>query len=154
MNPKQEDPHRYEDMLDLPHPVSRTHPPMPVKDRAAQFSPFAALTGYEETIRETERRTEERRELDEDEKAILNGKLRELEAHLDERPEVTLTCFRPDEKKAGGAYVTVTGRVRRIDRYERRIRMEDGESVRIRDIVGLEGTFSDGEPPQPTSPEG
>ena len=103
MNPKQEDPHRYEDMLDLPRPVSRTHPPMPVKDRAAQFSPFAALTGYEETIRETERRTEERRELDEDEKAILNGRLRELEAHLNERPEVTFTCFRPDEKKAGGA---------------------------------------------------
>lgn len=154
MNPKQEDPHRYEDMLDLPRPVSRTHPPMPVKDRAAQFSPFAALTGYEETIRETERRTEERRELDEDEKAILNGRLRELEAHLNERPEVTFTCFRPDEKKAGGAYVTVTGRVRRIDRYERRIRMEDGESVRIRDIVGLEGTFSDGEPQQPVSPEG
>ena len=139
MNPKQEDPHRYEDMLDLPHPVSRTHPPMPVKDRAAQFSPFAALTGYEETIRETERRTEERRELDEDEKAILNGKLRELEAHLDERPEVTFTCFRPDEKKAGGAYVTVSGVIKRLDDCARLIILRDGTHIPADDILEVRG---------------
>ena len=100
----------YGDIIDLPRPVSRTHPPRPMLNRAAQFAPFAALTGYDAAVEETARLTEEEVYLDESEIAALNEKLARLEAALPNPPAVQITCFRPDERKSGGSFETVTGR--------------------------------------------
>lgn len=127
----------YEDILYLPHHVSTTHPHMPTADRAAQFSAFAALTGYEEVIREEGRLTEERIELDEDAKALLDEKLQMLQERIEEDPEAVITYFCPDGKKAGGSYVTVRGRVRKIDPYERVLVMTDGTRIAVEEIVQL-----------------
>ena len=110
---------KYGDIIHLPHPVSEKHPRMPMQDRAAQFSPFAALTGYEEAIYETGRLTEERAELDEEEKAILDRKQRLLLEKLDELPTLTVTYFVPDEKKSGGAYIRKAGNLKKINPSER-----------------------------------
>lgn len=129
----------YDDIIMLPRPVSSAHPAMPVADRAAQFMPFAALTGYGEAIDETGRRTEERMELDEDEACVLDEKLRRLQERAEECREVSVTYFQPDARKAGGAYVTITGRIRKIDGYKRSLVMEDGMHIPFGEIVGLEG---------------
>ena len=100
----------YDDIIRLPHHVSRNHPQMPMLDRAAQFAPFAALAGYEAAVAETARRTAERRELSPQKTEELNRRLAALIARLPERPEATVEYFVPDERKAGGAYVTVSGR--------------------------------------------
>ena len=100
----------YDDIIRLPHHVSQNHPQMSLRDRAAQFAPFAALTGYEAAVGETARLTAERRELDAQEAEELNRRLAALIARLPERPEVTVEYFVPDDRKAGGAYVSVTGR--------------------------------------------
>lgn len=134
---RKEDDHKYDDIIYLEHPTSRRHPRMPVADRAAQFSPFAALTGYDAAIKETARKTERRVELDEYEKAVLDERLRELAAHLDEQPVVTITYFQPDERKEGGAYLTTEGIVRKIDPFERCIVMMDGQKIPIEDISSL-----------------
>ena len=118
-----------DDIIHLPHHVSQNHPQMPLRDRAAQFAPFAALTGYEAAVGETARLTAERRELDPQEAAELNRRLTDLAARLKDRPEVTVEYFVPDERKAGGAYVTVTGRVRHISVSERLLVMEDGTVI-------------------------
>lgn len=99
------DPHRYDDMLHLPHPTSQKHPRMPISDRAAQFSPFAALTGHEAAVKETARLTDQKIELDESKKAILDAKLQMIVEQIKSQPIVTITYFVPDEKKAGGAYL-------------------------------------------------
>ncbi len=125
---------RYDDLLGLPHPVSRRHPPMSRRDRAAQFAPFAALTGFDGVLDETGRRTEERVELDETRQAELDAVLRLLGSCVSEHPLAAFTYFRPDARKAGGAYVTVSGRVRRIDEVERRIRLTDGSEVPIDEL--------------------
>ncbi len=138
---KESQTHNYDDIIDLPHPTSPVHPAMLVADRAAQFMPFAALTGYGEAIDETGRRTEERAELEEDEYSLLDEKLQLLQERSDQRPEISVTYFRPDARKAGGAYVTVTGRIRKIDGYERSLVMEDGTKIPLREIVGLEGAL-------------
>ena len=117
MNQPDADSHRYDDIIHLPHHVSTAHPPMPAADRAAQFSPFAALTGHEAAIRETARLTDERAELDENAKAVLDEKLRMIQEMLPAHPEITVTYFQPDAKKSGGAYVSVTGRVKKLDLY-------------------------------------
>lgn len=132
------DPHRYDDIMDLPHHVSKTHPQMPLSVRAAQFSPFAALTGYDAAIRETARLTEEKIELDEYEKAALNEKLLFLQEHLKEQPAAAITFFRPDAKKAGGAYLTVSGKVKKIDAYENLLFLVDGTTVPVDDIIEIE----------------
>lgn len=131
-------PNRYDDIIDLSHHVSQTHPQMPVSDRAAQFAPFAALTGYDAAVKETARLTEERIELEEYEKMVLNEKLLLLQEQLQKRPAATITFFQPDEKKAGGSYVTVSGNIKKIDAYEGRIVLMDGMKVPIADIIGLE----------------
>ena len=105
----EKDEHRYDDIIDLPHHTSKKHPRMPLLDRAAQFAPFAALTGHEAAIKETARLTEEEIELDENRKELLDLRLQQLQECLAEQPMVTVTYFKPDEKKAGGAYVSVTG---------------------------------------------
>ena len=104
----------YEDILNLPHHVSETRPRMSMEDRAAQFSPFAALTGYDAAIAETARRTDRFVPLEEDRKAVLNGKLQLLAELQDTRPEIALTYFEPDERKPGGVYRRITGRVKRV----------------------------------------
>lgn len=135
------DEHRYDDIIDLPHHVSTKHPHMAPIDRAAQFSPFAALTGHDEAIRETERLTEERAQLDENSKELLDARLQILREHLSERPEVTFTFFEPDAKKNGGSYVTATGKVKKIDAYEAKIFLDDGTGISIDEIVAIEGTM-------------
>ena len=125
---------RYDDIINLPHHVSPTRQRMSMHDRAAQFAPFAALTGYEAAVGETARLTAERRELDAQEAEELNRRLAELIARLPERPEVTIEYFVPDERKAGGAYVTVTGRVRHISIAERVLVMEDETVIPMEDV--------------------
>ncbi len=141
---------QYEDMLDLPHPVSAAHPQMSRQDRAAQFAPFSALTGHGAAIRETARLTDERMELDEYEKAELDRKLRLLRDTLRDqqktpycdsirnRPAVTIEYFLPDEKKTGGSYVKAVGIVKRIDDYRHELVMEDGMAIPVGEIVALE----------------
>lgn len=133
------DEHKYDDIIDLPHHVSTRHPQMSPMDRAAQFSPFAALTGHDAAIKEMARLTEERGELDESRKEELNERLWLIRERLSERPEITFTYFKPDEKKSGGAYLTVTGKVKRIDEYEHQIHLEDGIILLIENIFSIEG---------------
>lgn len=129
----------YEDIIGLPHHVSRTHPHMAPLDRAAQFSPFAALTGHEAAIAETARLTEERVELDEDRKIVLDEKLQILRSHLTERPGIAITYFKPDEKKEGGAYLTACGSIKKIDEYAGCLVMEDETILPIADLFAIEG---------------
>lgn len=135
MNPKDE--HKYDDIIHLPHHVSERRAPMSMTDRAAQFSPFAALTGYDATIQETGRLTDARIELDEGGKALLDEKLRRIASMLDTQPTVTLTCFRPDERKTGGAYIQVTGRVKKIDPYEQALVLTDKTAIPIDEIYDI-----------------
>ena len=128
----------YDDILHLPHHVSTKHPRMSNLNRAAQFSPFAALTGYEATIQEAARQTDRRIELDEDTKARLNEKLRLLSDLQDERPVVTFTCFVPDQRKDGGAYVTMAGTIKRIDEASHTIALTDGRAIFIEDIYEID----------------
>lgn len=129
----------YEDMIHLPHHVSATHPPMDIIDRAAQFSPFAALTGYESAIRETARLTDARVELDESVMESLRERLQIIVDKMEERPRIEVTYFQPDEKKGGGAYVTVTEIVKKIDLYNRNLIMMNGDRILIDDIVEIGG---------------
>ena len=129
----------YEDIVDLPHHVSRKHPQPTMADRAARFAPFAAITGYEEMVLEEARITDDRIELDENSKAALNEKLNMILEFIDEQSEVSITYFEPDKRKAGGAYVTVTGTVKRIDEYEHLVIMTDGKKINIDDIYNLQG---------------
>ena len=135
---RENDEHRYDDIIDLPHHVSRKHPQMPLMDRAAQFAPFAALTGHEAAIKETARLTEEEIELDENSKELLDLRLQKLQEHLAEQPTVTVTYFCPDEKKAGGSYETVTGKVKKVDGYAGELVFTDGRRVELKNIVELE----------------
>lgn len=133
-----DDLHRYDDILHLPHHVSTVHPPMPVLDRAAQFAPFAALTGHGEAIRETARLTEEKIELDENCLTELDGKLQMIKERLASGPVIMVTYFKPDGKKQGGAYVTIKGRVKKINEYAHTLIMEDGEEIPLDDIAGID----------------
>ena len=128
----------YADIIDLPHHGSKRHPQMPMEKRAAQFSPFAAMLGHDVAIRETARFTEEQMELSEDEKAVIDSKLQMLQAHIKEQPEVTVTYFQPDEKKSGGAYVTVTGSAKKIDDMKKLLILRNGMSIPICTILSLE----------------
>ncbi len=112
---------------------------MPLADRAAQFSPFAALTGHEEAIRETARQTEEFVELEEDRKEEINEKLQWIRENQAKRPEIEVTCFQPDTRKSGGSYVTVCGRVKRIDEIEQQILLTDGTRIAIERIFAIQG---------------
>jgi hypothetical protein len=130
---------KYEDMIHLPHHVSATHPPMDIINRAAQFSPFAALTGYESAIRETARLTDARVELDEDMKETLRDRIQIIVDKAEEGPRIEVTYFQPDEKKDGGAYVTVIEMLKKIDLYKRILIMKDGNRIPINDIVEIGG---------------
>lgn len=128
----------YDDILDLPHPTSAKHPRMPLSDRAAQFSPFAALSGHGAAIAETARLTDRRIELDEDTKAELDRKQKLLLALIAEQPEITVTWFQPDEKKEGGRYVTTMGRLKRIDEARRVLLLADQTAIPLDAIMGIE----------------
>ena len=129
----------YEDIINLPHHVSKTRPQMSMIDRAAQFSPFAALTGYDAAIKETGRLTDEKIEMDEEALNILNMKFHLLVDRLADEPEITFTYFKPDERKAGGAYIDVTGKVKKVDDFERLIVMQNGTKMPMDDILNIEG---------------
>ena len=128
----------YDDIIHLPHHVSSRRPQMPMSDRAAQFSPFAALTGYDDAIRETGRLTEQKILLDEEALARLDEKFRLLQDHLKEYPEIRVTYFKPDERKDGGAYLTVSGAIRKLRNFEREILLYDGTRIPMDDILEME----------------
>ena len=127
----------YDDILHLPHPTSKRHPRMPIVDRAAQFSPFAALTGHRAAIEETARVTDRRIELDEDAKEQLDQTLQLLLERIDEQPEITVTWFSPDKKKAGGQYHTATGKLKRIDTQASRLILTDGNQIPLEDLLEI-----------------
>ena len=129
----------YDDIIDLPHPTSAKHPRMPLPDRAAQFSPFAALAGHGAAIAETARLTDRRIELDEDTRAELDRKQRILMEFLAEQPEITITWFRPDGKKEGGRYAATTGRLKRIDETRRVLLLADQTAIPLEDVLAIEG---------------
>lgn len=128
----------YDDIINLPHHISTKRPQMSMLDRAAQFSPFAALTGYDAAIKETGRLTDEKIEMDEDGLQALNLKYQLLVDVLDEEHEVTFCYYKPDERKAGGAYITKTGSVKKIDVYERIITLIDGTMIPMDDVIDIE----------------
>lgn len=130
---------KYDDIINLPHHVSKTRPRMKALDRAAQFSPFAALTGHDAAVKETARLTHKRVELDEYMKEALSHKLQIIEERLEGKPEITITYFQPDPKKKGGSYVTFTGRVIKIDLFEGTLIMNDGRVIPIEEIISIEG---------------
>ena len=130
---------KYREIIGLPHHVSKTRPQMPMSDRAAQFAPFAALTGYDSAIKETGRLTDERIELDEEALTTLDMKYQLLMDVLDDEPEVSITYFQPDERKTGGKYVSATGAVKKVDDFERRIIMQDGLKILIDDVLSIDG---------------
>lgn len=127
----------YEDILHLPHHVSSRRPRMPIADRAAQFTPFAAVVGHETAVKEAARHTDQRKELDEMEKAIIDDKLRVIEAQLPESIEVRIVYFKSDKLKAGGQYVTKVGKVKKLDSYEREVLMVDGTRIAVEEIYSI-----------------
>lgn len=126
---------RYDDIIDLPHPVSQRHPQMPLADRAAQFSPFAALTGLDAALQETARLTDQRITLDEYEQAELDKTLQALREAAPQHPAVEITYFQPDARKAGGQYVTSVGHVKRIAEYEQQLILTEGTSIPLAEII-------------------
>ena len=128
---------RYDEIMELPHHVSKTRPQMPMSDRAAQFAPFAALTGYDSAIKETGRLTDERIELDEEALTALDRKYQLLMDTLDDEPEVTIIYFQPDARKAGGQYVSATGTVKKVDTFGRRILLQDGTRIPLDSVYDL-----------------
>ena len=129
---------KYKDIIDLPHHQSLRRPRMAMIDRAAQFSPFAALTGHNDAIIETARLTDRKIELDEGTKSIINEKIQMISDFLFEKPTVTFTHFEPDIKKEGGTYLNTTGTVKRIDEFKREIILTDGRIILIEHIYDIE----------------
>lgn len=134
---------KYKDIIDLPHKQSSKRPHMSLSDRAAQFAPFAALTGYDDAIVETGRLTDQKIELSEEALDQLNMKYQILLAHLADKAEIVLTYFVPDKNKSGGAYVEKEGVVKRLDTFERQIVLYDGTKIRMDDVLSIRGDFFD-----------
>lgn len=127
----------YDDIVHLPHHTSKKRKQMPQQDRAAQFAPFAALTGYDAAIEETARRTDQRVELDENEKQLLNARLQVIEDHLGENFQVSITYFIPDKQKPGGSYRTEIGIVKKILPTEQLLQMSSGTTISVNDILSI-----------------
>ena len=130
---------KYNDIIHLPHHVSKNRPQMPIMVRAAQFSPFAALTGHEAAIKETARLTKQRIELEEDKKRFLNEKMLMLIENLKNLPKVRVTYFQEDERKEGGSYLCTAERIKKIDIYNRRMIFQDGLNIGLDDILDISG---------------
>ena len=133
-----QDEHRYDDMMHLPHHQSTKRAHMSLHDRAAQFAPFAALTGHEAAIEETARLTEDEITLDDTALADINDRLYEISQHLLEQWKVSVTYFRPDAKKQGGAYLTDVGTIRKINEIEQFIIMDSGICIKMEQIIKIE----------------
>lgn len=131
----------YSDIIDLPHPTSSKRLPMPLINRAAQFAPFAALSGYDAAIQETGRLTDGFIDLDECSQAALNERLRLIRERMQDQPEVIVVYFCPDAHKSGGAYLTAVGRVRKIDEYRKSIIMSDGLEIPFLSIYSISGAM-------------
>lgn len=127
----------YDDIIDLPHPVSRKHPQMAREDRAAQFAPFAALTGYEAAVKEAARRTEEKIQLSEEEKNALDQTLQTILQQPGPGTELSVTWFLPDTKKSGGSYRTTAGFIKKVDAFARSILLQDGTRIPMDDILEI-----------------
>ena len=128
----------YDDIINLPHPTSERHPRMPMANRAAQFSPFQALTGYDAAVKETARLTEAKAELTEEEQSALNAKIQLLADRLSSQPSAVFTYFQPDSKKEGGTYHTVHGTVKKIDGYTGEVVLTDGRRIPVGDILDIQ----------------
>lgn len=135
--------HDYDDIINLPHHVSKTHPHMSLADRAAQFSPFAALTGYEEAIKEAGRIVDEKIELSEEEKEEINRQLNYLNEHKKDNIQITITYFLKDMKKSGGSYRQITSNLKRLDEIEKTILLADNTILRIDDIRKIQSPLFD-----------
>ena len=133
----------YDDIIDMKRPLSRRADKMSISDRAAQFSPFAALSGYEEAVEETARLTDVKKTLTEEAVAVINAKLQVVLRHLDKGPRLKICYFIPDARKSGGEYVTIRGTVKRIDEYEGCLIMGDGLVIPLDQIREIEGKIFD-----------
>lgn len=129
----------YEDIIHLPHHISKTRPQMTLIERAAQFAPFSALTGYDDAVKETARFTSEKLELDDSAISRLNEKLQLAIRKIKDEPVITITFFVPDKKKDGGSYIDVTGVIKNIDEYERKIIFKDNTKIPIDEIYNIDG---------------
>ncbi|MBQ8001203.1 MAG: YolD-like family protein [Ruminococcus sp.] len=129
----------YKDIIHLPHYTSKTRPRMSVYNRAAQFSPFAALTGYDEAVKETARFTDDKAELDEYQIEVINNKLNIALEKKDQNPVLSITFFKPDSRKKGGEYITVSGIIKRIDETSHTVVLTDGSEIPIRLIYDING---------------
>lgn len=128
---------KYKDIINLPHHVSNTRKPMSLYNRAAQFAPFAALTGYDDAIKETARLTEERIELSDELKNMLNQKIKLIIENIKLQPEVAITYYVPDNKKSGGVYKTISGNVKRIDEVEKCIIFTNKLKIKVSDLLNI-----------------
>ena len=128
----------YDDIINLPHPTSQKHKRMSLRDRAAQFAPFAALTGYDDAVEETARFTSEQTSVSDDVILLLDSKLRHLAAHESQHPAICITYFKHDEKKSGGEYVTKKGNLKKIDDFEKVLVLSDKTRIAFGDIVSIE----------------
>ena len=128
---------KYEDIIDLPHYVSKKHPQMTIEARAAQFAPFAALTGFEDDVKETARLTDRKIEIDEEIKKELDYKLQIIKNNISKKPLVTITYFISDDKKQGGKYVTIKAKIIKIDSDNKAILLENKNIVYIKDILNI-----------------
>ena len=129
---------RYDDIISLPHHVSKKHLPMSMIDRGAQFSPFAALTGYEAVIAESARLTDGCIELIDEGLDMLDDGLKRILDRLDQQPAAAFTVFVPDERKAGGKYVTIKGNVRKFDSYDKTLILTDGTEIPLEDVIQID----------------
>ncbi len=130
---------KYDDIINLPHHVSETHPQMSMRNRAAQFSPFAALSGHSDAIHETARYTDDFQGVDESNVEALNQKIAMILDKINEHPQITVTYFKPDEKKEGGSYTLKTGNIKRADDYEHVLQFTDNEKIPIQSIFNIDG---------------
>lgn len=128
---------KYDDIINLPHHISKKHPQMSLEARAAQFAPFAALTGYDDAVKEIARLTNERIDLDDEAKMMLDAKLQVIREQLLEKPLVIITYFVPDAKKDGGKYVTTNGNVKKIDDYKHLIILDNSLEIPIDEIIDI-----------------
>lgn len=131
----------YDDIINLPHHVSKSHAPMSMMNRAAQFAPFAALTGHSAAIEETARLTDEQQELAEEDSDALNQKMVYLREVINEHPTITITYFEPDKKKAGGKYKSIEGQLKNIDDYNQSIVLKSGEVIFLQSILDIQLHF-------------
>ncbi len=128
---------KYDDIINMPHHISKKHPRMSLENRSAQFAPFAALTGYEDEVEETARITDKKIEITDEIKSTINMRLQIIQEKINTKPKVTIKYFIPDNKKEGGSYKTVTSNVLKIDQYNKLVVLKDNTKIFISDIINI-----------------